>query len=76
MKVKTSITLSKSLLKEIDLIISKSGNRSLFIEEAIKNYLIHKKRNLRNKNDLDIINRSADELNKEADDILSYQVHI
>jgi metal-responsive CopG/Arc/MetJ family transcriptional regulator len=76
MKVKTSITISKSLLKEIDLIISKSGNRSLFIEEAIKNYLIHKKRNLRNKNDLDIINRSADELNKEADDILSYQVHI
>lgn len=76
MKVKTSITLSKNLLKEIDLIISKSGNRSLFIEEAIKNYLIHKKRDLRNKNDLDIINRSADELNKEADDILSYQVHI
>ncbi len=76
MKVKTSITLSKGLLKEIDLIISKSGNRSLFIEEAVKNYLIHKKRNLRNKNDLDIINKSADELNKEADDILSYQVHI
>jgi metal-responsive CopG/Arc/MetJ family transcriptional regulator len=76
MKVKTSITLSKGLLKEIDLIISKSGNRSLFIEEAIKNYLIHKKRNLRDKNDLDIINRSADELNKEANDILSYQVHI
>lgn len=76
MKVKTSITLSKSLLKEIDSIISKSGNRSLFIEEVVENYLIHKKRNLRNKNDLDIINRSADELNKEADDILSYQVHI
>ncbi|OHD67957.1 MAG: hypothetical protein A2W19_06830 [Spirochaetes bacterium RBG_16_49_21] len=76
MKVKTSITLSKNLLKEIDLIISKSGNRSLFIEEAIKNYLMQKKRNLRNKNDLDIINRSADELNKEAEDILSYQVNI
>ena len=76
MKVKTSITLSKNLLKEIDLIISKSGNRSLFIEEANKNYLMQKKRNLRNKNDLDIINRSADELNKEAEDILSYQVNI
>ena len=76
MKVKTSITVSKNLLKEIDSIISKSGNRSLFIEEAIRNYLIQIKRNLRNKNDLDIINRSADELNKEADDILSYQVNI
>ena len=74
MKVKTSITLSKNLLKEIDAIISKSGNRSLFIEEAIKNYLTHKKRDLRNKNDLEIINRSADELNREANDVLSYQV--
>jgi len=74
MKVKTSITLSKNLLKEIDGIISKSGNRSLFIEEAVKDYLIHKKRGLRNKNDLEMINRSADELNSEANDILSYQV--
>ena len=74
MKVKTSITLSKSLLKEIDGIVSKSGNRSLFIEEAIQNYLQIKKRNLRNKNDLDIINKSSDELNSEASEILEYQV--
>jgi metal-responsive CopG/Arc/MetJ family transcriptional regulator len=74
MKVKTSITISRNVLKEIDLIISKSGNRSLFIEEAVKNYLMHKKRAVRNKNDLEIINRSANELNKEAGDILSYQV--
>jgi metal-responsive CopG/Arc/MetJ family transcriptional regulator len=73
MKVKTSITISRNVLNEIDLIISKSGNRSLFIEEAVKNYLMHKKRAVRNKNDLEIINRSADELNKEAGDILSYQ---
>jgi len=76
MKIKTSITLSKNLLKEIDSIISKSGNRSLFIEEAIKNYLNHKKRFLRNQKDLEIINRSADDLNKEAEDTLSYQVKI
>lgn len=76
MKVKTSITLSKYLLKEIDSIISKSGNRSLFIEEAIKNYLNQQKRSMRNKNDIEIINRSADELNKEAENILSYQVNI
>lgn len=76
MKIKTSITLSKNLLKEIDSIISKSGNRSLFIEEAIKNYLNHKKRFLRNQKDLEIINRSASDLNKEAEDTLSYQVKI
>ena len=76
MKVKTSITISKNLLKEIDLIISKSGNRSHFIEEAINNYLNQKRRITRNKKDLILINNSADELNKEAEDILSYQVKI
>ena len=76
MKIKTSITLSKNLLKEIDSIISKSGNRSLFIEEAIKNYINHKKQYLRNQSDLEIINNSANDLNKEAEDILSYQVKI
>ncbi len=76
MKVKTSITLSKNLLKEIDSIISRSGNRSLFIEEAVKNYLNHKKRFLRDQKDLEIINRSANDLNKEAEDALSYQVKI
>ena len=74
MKVKTSITLSKSLLKEIDGMVTKSGNRSLFIEEAIQNYLQLKKRNLRNKNDVGIINKSSDELNSEATEVLSYQV--
>lgn len=76
MKVKTSITLSKSLIKEIDTAITKSGNRSLFIEEAIKNYLTLQKRFKRNNNDIEIINRMADELNSEADDILSYQVNL
>lgn len=76
MKVKTSITLSKNLIKEIDTVITKTGNRSLFIEEAIKNYLTLQKRIKRNNNDIEILNRMADELNSEADDILSYQVHI
>jgi metal-responsive CopG/Arc/MetJ family transcriptional regulator len=74
MKVKTSITLSKELLKEIDKIISKSGNRSVFIEEAVKAYLIGKKRQFREQKDQEIINRSSGDLNKEAEDILSYQV--
>ena len=73
MKVKTSITISKSLIKEIDSAISKAGNRSLFIETAIKNYLNHRKCVSRSRNDIEIINNSIDELNKEAEDTLSYQ---
>lgn len=74
MKVKTSITLSKELLKEIDAIITRSGNRSVFIEEAIRAYLAGEKRKMRNKNDADILERAAGDLNKEAEDVLSYQV--
>ncbi len=76
MKVKTSITLSKELLKEIDRITSKSGNRSVFIEEAVQAYLKGKKRQLREQADIEIINRLSGDLNKEAEDILSYQVKI
>ena len=73
MKVKTSITISKNLIKEIDSAISKSGNRSLFIEEAIKSHLKNRKRIARSQKDIEIINSSSDELNKEAEDTLSYQ---
>jgi metal-responsive CopG/Arc/MetJ family transcriptional regulator len=76
MKVKTSITLSKELLKEIDTVISRSGNRSVFIEEAVRAYLDGKKRQARDHKDAEIIKRSAGALNKEAEDILSYQVKI
>ena len=76
MKVKTSITLSKELLKEIDAIIATSGNRSVFIEEAVRAYLNAQKRHIRDNNDLEMINRTADELNNEARDVLSYQVKL
>ncbi len=72
--MKTSVTLSKEVLKEIDRIISRSGNRSLFIEEAVREYLKGKNRRLRDQNDAEIINRLAGDLNGEAEDVLSYQV--
>ncbi|HOT46586.1 MAG TPA: ribbon-helix-helix domain-containing protein [Spirochaetota bacterium] len=74
--MKTSITLSKELLKEIDRIVTKSGNRSVFIEEAVKAYLKGKKRQLRGLRDMEIINQSSGDLNKESEDILSYQVKV
>ncbi len=76
MKVKTSITLSDSVIHEIDNIISSKGNRSIFIEKAIIYYLEKRKKDERNKKDLEIINKTADKLNKEAEDILSYQVEL
>jgi metal-responsive CopG/Arc/MetJ family transcriptional regulator len=76
MKGKTSITLADSILEEIDNIISLKGNRSLFIEKAIIYYLEKRKKDERNKKDLEIINKTAAKLNKEAEDVLSYQVEL
>ena len=74
MKIKTSITLSDYLLKEIDNMVDHYGNRSKVIEEAIKEFIRHKNRQFRDLKDLELINSNIDFLNHEAKDILSYQV--
>ena len=76
MKVKTSITLSEDILQKIDSIIKESGNRSEFIEQAIRNYIQQRIREHREKQDLEILNRYASRLNKESKDVLSYQVEL
>lgn len=74
MKVKTSITLSQALLKEIDTLTGKNGNRSSFIERAVREHITHRKMSVRDRQDLYRINQSADEMNREAEDVLDYQV--
>ena len=79
MKVRTSITLSQGILKEVDEMIDNSdhsGNRSSLIEEALREYIERNRRKARDRIDLELINNTADELNQEAEDTLSYQVDI
>ena len=73
MKVKTSITISDDILHEIDENLERYKNRSAFIEAAVKYYLISRIRNVRNENDLKILNKKSGVLNQEAEDVLSYQ---
>ncbi|MDQ7827190.1 MAG: ribbon-helix-helix domain-containing protein [Candidatus Eremiobacteraeota bacterium] len=74
MKVKTSITLSEDLLKAVDEQSGAHGSRSEFIENALRSYLGQMLRLRQNARDMDIINRKADRLNDEAEDVLSYQL--
>ena len=74
MKIKTSITLSEDLLKAIDQQSRQYKNRSEFIETALWAFITQMLRNEQNAKDLEIINRRADRLNKEAEDVLTYQV--
>jgi metal-responsive CopG/Arc/MetJ family transcriptional regulator len=74
MKVKTSVTLSEELLKAIDRHQSGYNSRSEFLEAAARSFLVGLIRKKTERRDLEIINRHADELNAEAEDVLAYQV--
>lgn len=74
MKVKTSITLSRELLKQIDELSEPYTNRSAFLESAAWAYIEQLRREAQAARDLEIINRRADYLNAEMADVLLYQV--
>ena len=74
MKVKTSISLSRDLIQKIDGLAGEYGNRSLLIERAIREFLASQAKRTRDLKDLDILNSRADILNREAEDVLTYQV--
>jgi len=76
MKVKTSITISEETLKTIDEYSGGQVSRSEFIEKAIQAYLSQLIRNARDAKDLELINRHANSLNEEAEDVLEYQVNL
>jgi metal-responsive CopG/Arc/MetJ family transcriptional regulator len=76
MKVKTSITLSEDLLKAIDEYTGEYKNRSKFIEDAVRAFIIQLIRRRQDARDLEIINQRANYLNQEATNVLSYQVDL
>jgi metal-responsive CopG/Arc/MetJ family transcriptional regulator len=74
MKVKTSITLSQQVLHQIDMHSHDFRSRSAFMEHAARSLLASLARTKAERRDLEIINRNADRLNAEAEDVLAYQV--
>lgn len=74
MKLKTSVTLSDTLLADIDQYAGNDANRSEFIEKAVRSYIAALVRQRQNQHDLAIINRRGARLNREAMDVLEYQI--
>jgi metal-responsive CopG/Arc/MetJ family transcriptional regulator len=70
MRVKTSVSLPGSLLKEID---RHNSNRSAFLEEAANFYLAQNAKRLLEAKDAAIYEKNIERLNREADDVLDYQ---
>jgi predicted transcriptional regulator len=68
--LKNSITLSPETLRAVDELARPPANRSQVFEQAVVDFLDRKRQGTR---DIAILNRVADELNAEVEDILAYQ---
>ena len=73
MKEKTSVTLSPEILVGIDRLTGSKQSRSAFIEDVLRQYLRERMKEERRARDLAILNRYADELNRDAEDGLEDQ---
>ena len=73
MKEKTSVTLSPEILAGIDRLAGSKRSRSAFIDDVLRKYLREREREARRTRELAVLNKFADEMNTEAEDVLRYQ---
>ena len=76
MKLKTSVTLSEDILKTVERTARKGESRSETIERLLREGLAARARREADERDLALINRHAEQLNAEAEDVLKYQVDL
>lgn len=79
-KVKTTITIPKDLLNEVDIFAKDYRSRSEFVETALRDLVERKRRQqkpkLTQEEEIAILNRIADEQREEILETLEYQVDI
>ncbi len=74
MKVKTSVSLERGILRRIDRIARTTNeSRSALIEQAVVELIDRRGRSERDARDRTILDQAAAELNGEMEDVLSYQ---
>lgn len=73
MKVKTSITLSSELVRAVDRLAGRESSRSAVIERAVWAYVENLGKLRREQRDKALYEKHADELSREALDVLTYQ---
>jgi metal-responsive CopG/Arc/MetJ family transcriptional regulator len=76
MRVKTSVTIDEAVLRAIDKVTTRTRSRSRVIEDAAREFLARRARASREARDLAILNESADALNREMEDVLTYQADV
>ena len=76
MKVKTSITLSPTILEAVDKVARKGENRSQAIERLLADGIAALERRADDARDRELLDRYADSLNAQTADVLSYQADV
>jgi metal-responsive CopG/Arc/MetJ family transcriptional regulator len=76
MRVKTSVTIDERVLRAIDKTTTRHRSRSRVIEDAAREFLARRSRAAREARDLEILNQTADALNREMDDVLAFQADV
>jgi hypothetical protein len=71
-KVKTSVSLSEGLLRAVDMLAGKSS-RSAWIERSIRASVQRALRRQRDDDEVRLLNKHAESLNRESADALAYQ---
>ena len=74
--MKTSITLSEDIVKRVNTVAETGESRSEVIERMLREGFAELDKRERDRRELELINRNADKLSEEAEDVLSYQVEL
>jgi hypothetical protein len=61
------------VVRGIDRVAGKKRSRSALVDEVLRGYLSYRERTAANARDAEKLNRFADELNAEMQDVLAYQ---
>ena len=73
MKVKTSVTLPEDVVKTLDRAARKGESRSSVISRLLRETLANRARRAAGDRDRALIDRHAEKLNAEIQDVLDYQ---
>ena len=76
MRVKTSVTIDEKVLRAIDRAATRGRSRSRILEDAARDYLTRQARAARDTRDRELLDQAADALNREMEDVLSYQTDL
>lgn len=68
--MKTSVSLSAKVLKQLDQEATDKGQRSALVEQAVVEFFERRRREKRDEKDRKIYEEHADEINRETEEIM------